>query len=45
METEKPIKAKNPAKLNVLRGSADSSAPLRERKMGAEGLEPPTPSV
>ena len=45
METEKPIKAKNPEKLNVLRGSAYDFAPLRERGMGAEGLEPPTPSV
>ena len=44
-ETNKPIKAKNPAKLNVLRGPADSFEPLRGRKMGAEGLEPPTPSV
>ena len=44
-ENEKPTKAKNPAKLSVLRGSADSFAPLRERGMGAEGLEPPTPSV
>ena len=43
--TEKPPKAKNPAKLNVLRGSAETFAPLRERGMGAEGLEPPTPSV
>ena len=44
-ETNKPNKAKNPAKLNVLRGPADSFEPLRGRKMGAEGLEPPTPSV
>jgi len=41
----KPVKAKNPVKTNVLRGSADGFAPLRERGMGAEGLEPPTPSV
>ena len=38
-ENEKPTKAKNPAKLNVLRGSADEFVPLRERGMGAEGLE------
>ena len=38
-ETNKPTKAKNPAKLNVLRGPSDSFVPLRERKMGAEGLE------
>ena len=44
-QTDKPIKAKNPKKLNVLRGSSDSFVPLRERGMGAEGLEPPTPSV
>ncbi len=44
-QTEKPTKAKNPEKLNVFRGSAAGFVPLRERKMGAEGLEPPTPSV
>ncbi len=44
-ETVKPAKAKNPAKTNVLRGSADSFGSLREQLMGAEGLEPPTPSV
>ena len=41
----KPAKAKNPEKLKVLRGSADSFGSLREQLMGAEGLEPPTPSV
>ena len=44
-KTGKPSKAKNPAKTNVLRGSADSFGSLREQLMGAEGLEPPTPSV
>ena len=44
-ETVKPVKAKNPEKLKVLRGSADGFVPLREQLMGAEGLEPPTPSV
>ncbi len=39
-ETVKPSKTKNPVKTNVLRGSADGFTPLRERKMGAEGLEP-----
>ena len=43
--TDKPTKTTNPEKLNVLRGSADSFASLHERGMGAEGLEPPTPSV
>ena len=38
-------KKKDPEKLNVFRGPSDSFVPLRERKMGAEGLEPPTPSV
>ncbi len=39
------MKQQNPAKLNVLRGSADDFAPLRDALVGAEGLEPPTPSV
>lgn len=42
---DQPTKAKNPAKLNVLRGSSESFAPLRGVLVGAEGLEPPTPSV
>lgn len=44
-ETVKPVKAKNPEKLKVFRGSADGFVPLRDALMGAEGLEPPTPSV
>ena len=40
-----PVKAKNPEKLKVLRGSAGFFGSLREQLMGAEGLEPPTPSV
>ncbi len=44
-ETDKPLKAKNPEKTNVLRGSAGSFESVREQRMGAEGLEPPTPSV
>ena len=38
-ETEKPTKAKNPVKTNVLRGSADVCAYLHPGNMGAEGLE------
>jgi len=45
MGTDKPTKAKNPVKTNVLRGSADVCAYLHPGTMGAEGLEPPTPSV
>ncbi len=45
VESDKPTKAKNPEKLNVLRGSSDDFAPLRDALVGAEGLEPPTPSV
>lgn len=45
VKTDKPSKAKNPVKTNVLRGSADDCAYLRPLIMGAEGLEPPTPSV
>ncbi len=44
-KTDKPSKTKNPVKANVLRGSADCFGSLREQLMGAEGLEPPTPSV
>ncbi len=44
-ETDKPLKAKNPVKTSVLRGSATSFESVREQRMGAEGLEPPTPSV
>ena len=43
--TDKPVKRKNPAKTSVLRGSMDDCAHLRRVGMGAEGLEPPTPSV
>lgn len=37
--TEKPTKAKNPVKTNVLRGSADGFASVRDTGMGDEGLE------
>ncbi len=40
VETEKPRKAKNPAKTNVLRGSTNDCAYLQPLLMGAEGLEP-----
>ena len=43
-KTDKPVKRKNPAKTSVLRGSTDDCAYLRRVGMGAEGLEPPTPS-
>ena len=45
VENEKPTKAKNHVKTNVLRGSLDGCAYLRRERMGDEGLEPPTPSV
>ena len=38
--TEATVKKKNPAKLNVLRGSADSFASLRDQKITRPGLEP-----
>ena len=44
-KTDQPSNAENPEKLTFLRGSADSFGSLREQLMGAEGLEPPTPSV
>ena len=38
-KTDKPAKKKNPAKLNVLRGSADEFATLRDQKITRPGLE------
>ena len=40
--TEATVKKKNPAKLNVLRGSADSFASLRDQRITRPGLEPGT---
>ena len=45
VKTGKPTNKTNPVKTNFLRGSAASFGSLREQLMGAEGLEPPTPSV
>ncbi len=39
-KTEGQTEKKNPAKLNVLRGSADSFASLRDQKITRPGLEP-----
>ena len=39
VQTDKPVKKKNPAKLNVLRGSADSFASLRDQRITRPGLE------
>ncbi len=40
--TNKPTKAKSPEKLNVLRGSADVFANLRDERITRPGLEPGT---
>ena len=39
-KTEEQAEKKNPAKLNVLRGSADGFASLRDQKITRPGLEP-----
>ena len=41
-KTGKNAKKENPAKLNVLRGSADSFASLRDQRLTRPGLEPGT---
>ena len=39
-QTDKPTKRKNPEKINVLRGSADGFASLRDQEITRPGLEP-----
>jgi hypothetical protein len=42
-ETGKPVKAKDPHKTNVLRGSSSEFVSLETAGMGRGGIEPPTP--
>ena len=42
VKTDKPAKKTNPAKRNVLRGSADGFATLQDQKITRPGLEPGT---
>ncbi len=42
MRSDEPTKKKNPAKLNVLRGSADGFANVRDQRITRPGLEPGT---